>query len=237
MANTIILSISNNNPVVQANESKFKTNVGEYNSELLISLTNEYFINPLLDLSTFNKGTWDGGDIENTIKQYIPSITVADGTKFEIQAGKLVYVGTNETEENWLINMNIVNATVTSTGLGVDAIAETNSTVNGEIATYMDPIIPVGFKAINDGTVWPTDWDKGLVIEDESGNQFVWVPVNGTTVQYVKWGIDSTTDAFPTDISNETSQITKYGGFYIARYEAGNESNILVSKKDAPVLD
>jgi Tfp pilus assembly protein PilE len=130
----------------------------------------------------------------------------------------------------------------TASGLGVYAIATTNTTVNGAMASYSNPIIPVGFKAINDVAIWPTDWNKGLIIEDASGNQFVWVPVDGTNVPYAKWcttGTSYTTttdDTLPAGIASEVSQITKYGGFYIARFEAGKESTAtLVSKKLATV--
>ena len=63
-----------------------------------------------------------------------------------------------------------------------------NSTINGETTgSAMNPIIPAGFKPADaNGVTWgdgnssPTEENvnKGLVIEDESGNQFVWVPVD-----------------------------------------------------------
>lgn len=95
------------------------------------------------------------------------------------------------------------------------------------------------------------DWNNGLVIQDamSAGNQFVWVPVknglgtNGdytiqeTTdgiIKYKKWCtageawnssyISDDTPITPLNGSNrvdETSQITTYGGFYVARYEMG----------------
>jgi len=120
----------------------------------------------------------------------------------------------------------------------INVIATANSTINGAVATYINPIIPKGFKAIYDGAVWPTDWDKGLVIQDALGNQFVWIPVDGTNVPYAKWCTtdisytETTDDILPIGITSETNQITKYGGFYIARYEARDVSTKLVSKKN-----
>jgi hypothetical protein len=91
--------------------------------------------------------------------------------------------------------------------------------------------VPPGFSYLT-GTK-----NTGLVITDGI-NEFVWVPctidgANGT-VKYEKWtssvtGIshtDTTDDTLPTKVTNEwkqteTDQIRKYGGFYIARYEAG----------------
>ena len=60
---------------------------------------------------------------------------------------------------------------------------EENSTIDGEIYSSTNPIIPAGFTAINTTT---SNWnaasgpevDNGLVIGDESGNEFVWVPVS-----------------------------------------------------------
>ena len=73
------------------------------------------------------------------------------------------------------------------------------STINGEKPSVNNPTIPEGYKPVNVGTAkWPeigtapevTSVNEGLVIEDKSGNQFVWIPVetpvsdteaNGTT--------------------------------------------------------
>ena len=85
------------------------------------------------------------------------------------------------------------------------------------ISAYNNPIVPEGFKKVETETAsWeqednvPKGWNNGLVIEDETGNQFVWVPVkkllSGEKI---------------TDTDMEFKQIYQYGGFYIARYEAG----------------
>ncbi len=71
-----------------------------------------------------------------------------------------------------------------------------SSTINGASANKNNPIIPAGFKPVNegeanwgDGTTDPLGVNKGLVIEDEEKNQYVWIPVdgilgeNGKTVQ------------------------------------------------------
>jgi len=227
LAGSVILSLSSNNPIAQAKEATFKTNVGEYKSELALAISKEYLLYPSFDSSIFDKGIWDGiSDTSGTIKQYITSITVADAKKFVIQDSKLVYVGSEQTEKDWLSQLGIANSSTTlPSTVVINVIATANSTINGQAASYNNPIVPKGFKAINDVTTWPTDWDEGLVIEDISGNQFVWVPVNGTTVTYAKWcttniSYTSTTDdTLPTGFS-ETNITTKYKGFYIARYES-----------------
>ncbi|MDD2375968.1 MAG: hypothetical protein PHD15_01760 [Clostridia bacterium] len=234
LAGAVILSLANNNPIESANEATFKSNVAGYNSELAMAITNEYLKDNSFDSATFYVDVWDGtGTGDGTIKEYITSMSEVDGAKFEIQKSKLVYVGTNQIEKDYLTEMGITII------LGVNVIAVENTTVNGKAATYQNPIVPTGFKAINDGTVWPTNWNEGLVIEDVSGNQFVWVPVDGTNVTYTKWCTtgstyaDTTDDTLPSGMI-EINQINSYGGFYIARYESMfdyNGGNIRVASK------
>lgn len=70
------------------------------------------------------------------------------------------------------------------------------STINGASTSKNNPTIPAGFKPVDegeaiwgDGTTDPVGVNKGLVIEDEEENQYVWIPVdgilgeNGKTVQ------------------------------------------------------
>lgn len=242
LAGAVILSIVNNNPIGQASEAKFKTAVDAYNSELSLAISNEYLGRHSFDTNDFDRGPWDGNEdnIDGTIKEYIKSLRPEDGQKFKIENGKLVYTGEEQTEKDWIVDLGFTNASA----LAVNTIATKNSTINGATPKYSNPIIPAGFKAINDGAVWPTDWNKGLVIENASGNQFVWVPVDNTNVKYEKWDgdvtfeiiADTSDDSLPAGITSEIEQINKYGGFYVSRYEAGKEStSTLVSKKNSPV--
>jgi type II secretory pathway pseudopilin PulG len=113
---------------------------------------------------------------------------------------------------------------------------------------HNDPVIPAGFVAVNTTAAsWNnlgTDYNNGLVIQDEYANQFVWVPVDGTNLIYVKnftYPSNGSTsnntfdDTLPSGITSETTQITAYKGFYIARFETGNISGSYVSKRNAPV--
>ena len=113
--------------------------------------------------------------------------------------------------------------------------------------SYKNPVIPQGFKAVDEGTAkWTytdktqtevTGWDEGLVIQDTIGNEFVWVPVDGTNVTYKKWctlGVPysdcgNDTDAIPVI---ENAQIDTYQGFYVARYEAGLTTETLEQSAD-----
>lgn len=113
---------------------------------------------------------------------------------------------------------------------------------------YAFPPIPVGFRPVNiaattvnptpsswdnimgSSSIFNSDYDKGLVIEDMIGNQFVWVPVT-TAIPYDIWwdkGATGTTlinNDLPTGVTSENAQIEKYKGFYIARYESAFDYN------------
>lgn len=101
--------------------------------------------------------------------------------------------------------------------------------------------IPPNFKYVTGNS------DTGAVIEDEDGNQFVWVPVpdynsyyrqlflnNGETTSNKKDATATLEEYNLRDINayNEEfdDSIRNYKGFYIARYEAGKETKNNKSK-------
>ncbi len=113
-------------------------------------------------------------------------------------------------------------------------------------------IIPAGFKILSGAEII----DNGLVIQDKDGNQFVWIPVTNDAQyirnkDYVDKEISSVaytdTGYLPEEIQpqaedssskneeKEKQMVSRAGGFYISRYEAGIENNELVSKKNATV--
>ena len=105
-----------------------------------------------------------------------------------------------------------------------------NNNLITPVSTYNSPIVPNGFKKVEtDFASWKTEngipkgWNKGLVIEDENRNQFVWVPVNVDNINakdtYHEGELDTNTQ--------EDLQILKYEGFYIGRYEAGLPKEIV----------
>lgn len=100
------------------------------------------------------------------------------------------------------------------------------------ISYYNNPKIPEGFHTVDTETAkWTKmddgvirDWNKGLVIEDENGNQFVWIPVDKEDIFYDIEEIEEEFQYKPDALNMQNSdekQILKYGGFYISRYEAG----------------
>ncbi len=107
------------------------------------------------------------------------------------------------------------------------------------LANVVDDVpIPVGFKYVK-GTK-----DTGVVITDaysgieDEGNEFVWIPVDGTTITfsktpfnnedlrntetYLKYWCDETTEEF----QNLSASVAKYKGFYFGRYETSKIPDI-----------
>jgi hypothetical protein len=164
LAGAVILSLANNNPISQASEATFKSNVDGYNSELLMSLSNEYLNDHSFDPTIFNKSIWNGEDIGDTIKKYIPSITEADGIKFEIQGGVLVYVGTNETEQDWF--NEIANNGFIVTG----KLKSGNLDVNYDISKVVSDIESFGLNTINLPVIIDFDTfdDVNMTIDSDS---------------------------------------------------------------------
>lgn len=125
---------------------------------------------------------------------------------------------------------------------------EYNKTTNGGKASYNNPIIPAGYKAIDteeakwgDRTLPAVDWNKGLVIEDKNGNQFVWVPVDGKEVKYETWlevyltyeevGASEIPAAWEEKGGTENSSVKEFKGYYVARYETSENENGKVQTK------
>ena len=147
-------------------------------------------------------------------------------------------------------NKKLEDAGFTTSGNGGISLSD-----SGAVNTiYIDSkgkqaIIPEGFavsQLITEKTV-----EDGLVIKDEKGNEFVWVPVEvpaDKTFEEVfrRKTVSDYAEPFSTDSYTEEveehnimkASVEKNGGFYIARYEAGKEKNnvnTVVSKKSVDV--
>lgn len=212
------------------------------------------------------KGNLDIATIDATTKEDVAKIMPSiKGSKYEeyvtIVDGKIVVSDEMPEEQrewaNEAIN-GVGNVTPEEKTPVIQAgieVTTANSSITGGKFLSTNPVIPVGFKtkatddaswtdSDNDGIV--DGWNDGLVIEDVSGNEFVWVPCttdeNDTSkIQYTKnftypsdYGATTEntsddTDALPmknkTESIDETDQITAYGGFYVGRYEAGVPAN------------
>ncbi len=129
-------------------------------------------------------------------------------------------------------------------------------TINGKPATYSNPIIPAGFKAVDssiDNTIdskasWTNGegYKYGLVIEDKEGNQFVWIAVDGTNVvlnryqfqDSLNYNSESYNNYSETKDTTWAEKVGKYGGYYIGRYETKYEnSKCVVKQGKVPTVD
>lgn len=114
----------------------------------------------------------------------------------------------------------------------ISIIAEKNSTINGEVPSYSNPIIPKGFRAVDrtsgDDTIletakWGTKegYKSGLVIEDEKANQYVWVPVDKEVVILSRYtfGADGTQNKISADTKdNKYVEQNMVGAVYSLQY-------------------
>ena len=165
---------------------------------------------------------------------------------YKVEEGKIT-IGNKEID----IAEEIEN---TSTGGLISTAGKNDNTKNRTLAgitegySYKNPVIPQGFKAIDTASAkWTyTDkiktevagWNEGLVIQDEIGNEFIWVPVDGNDVPYAKWCttgksyLECSDDTSAIPVTTESTQIDTYHGFYVARYEAGLPTDTLEQSAD-----
>ena len=212
LAAAVILTITKNNPVSSAKEATFKEDMSNIQDELSMYLSKKYTDNP----TSFEKSNVNlSGD---SMVTELPS-TKKYKDKVSVIKGKLVWNGEteNNTEYKWF-------SEVTGNTSNSETVKEE---WKNTIASVEDGVpIPKGFK-YKEGTK-----DTGLVIQDEKGNEFVWVPATESTyVKDTSFGGATPTgdDTLPNGITDETADVVKYGGFYIGRYEAGvpeNQSSI-----------
>lgn len=85
-------------------------------------------------------------------------------------------------------------------------------------STADNPYIPDGFTHVSG-----TEVETGFIIEDESGNQYVWVPVESGILTRNTDG-NSHYEESDSTASGLYNSVAKYYGFYIARYEASQVS-------------
>ena len=224
LAAAVILTITKNNPVSSAKEATFKEDMANIQDELSMYLSKKYTDDPL----SFEKSSVTlSGD---SMVTELPS-TKKYKDKVSVIKGKLAWNGEteNNTEYKWFSEVT-------------DGATKKSEELKDTMSDVRDGVpIPKGF-TYKEGTR-----DTGLVIQDEKGNEFVWVPATEST--YVKdtssKGVTPTgDDTLPNGITDEIADVVKYGGFYIGRYEAGipegetstsNKTGIPVSKKDATV--
>ena len=168
-----------------------------------------------------------------------------------LQAGSKLYIKVNANYGDNKTEVRIKQIDITNKDLIPESLGE-GTRVRAESA-WNKPYVPSNFHYV-EGTV-----NDGYVIADESGNEFVWIPVDGTNVEYKRYYTTTSyfTEApdseYPEGITavTESNIVNDAGGFYIGRYEAGvpdgqsaidgtsestsNTSGMPVSKKGATV--
>ena len=274
LAAAVILSLNNNNPVGSASKAvkeQDRANVQDKVNTVLASIAGKYLCNVKVKPGEINEG------IEYTLENPQNANGVTGGTigwnetkaeetgkdnSFTLEIERPTY---GKDTANWYIDeQGRVTLKVGDETYG-DKITETPEEGNlGEgtrdraESAWNKPYVPSNFHYV-EGTV-----NDGYVIADESGNEFVWIPVDGVNVKYEKWcetenGLSYTEcsdvqdSEYPEGITaaTESNIVNSAGGFYIGRYEAGvpegqttidgtssstsNTSGIPVSKKGATV--
>ena len=212
LAAAVILTITKNNPVSSAKEATFKEDMANIQDELSMYISKKYTDDPL----SFEKSSVNlSGDSMVTelpsTKKYKDKVLVIEGNLVKNNSK------VNSDEKKWF------NEVIGNTSNVKEEWKDTIASVNDGVP------IPKGFK-YKEGTK-----DTGLVIQDEKGNEFVWVPatestyIKDTSFPSYKNFKPTGDDTLPKGITDETADVVKYGGFYIGRYEAGipeNQSSI-----------
>ena len=239
LATAIIVNLAQTNIIGNANEAVVKQDFKTMQEELEMYIADRY---------ADTLGEFDASSLNATkattpsVYEVIPSLAKSKyKDEVIVVAGKIMIAEGMDSEiKEWATE--IVGESVGYKKVAVGTtVAGNNAVTTGIYPTYNNPVIPVGFKAVettkatwsdanNDGVV--DGWNNGLVIQDEYNNEYVWIPVDGTSVAYAKWNGSMNTawtvtkekvsdDTLPTGVTSERAQISKYGGFYVARYEAG----------------
>ena len=150
----------------------------------------------------------------------------------EILAGTIVKV-----PENWI--KQSTNYVTTNNGLEVTDVKQVATVYAVAIGGGETVPVPYGFFYVGgnlstgvvisdneedkyDSKVDKTTWEYAINLK---GNQFVWIPCTKEKYKKTDWGLQNGNWDNITPRA-EYIQIEKYGGFYIARYEAGLDESI-----------
>ena len=200
LAAVVILTLSKNNPIESAKEATFKEDLRAVQDQVEMYIASRY----QKELNHFDKNTLNisGETLVSDFgmpAKYKDKIAVADGS--------LVYTGKDEKEKKWANDNDI------------DIVVPVPSEWKKHIASITEDGVPVpkGF-TYKEGTK-----ATGVVIEDGSHNEFVWIPsIESGYVKDITFPSEctSTGDDMFLSGSDETLDVKKYGGFYIGRYEA-----------------
>lgn len=170
----------------------------------------------------------------------------------EENLGKIKFLKVIATDNNALVKNKITRIFKLSdkNSLDIGKITNESKTFNLKSkGVYYNPVVPSGFAPINEGNaIWGSadGWNNGLVIRDEIGNEFVWVPVESTTEEefknkFVTYPFSLTEEEFKNysekiddEFNDMQTSVKNNGGFYISRYEisdTGLNGEFVISSK------
>ena len=204
LAAVVILTLSKNNPIESAREARFKEDIRTVQDQVEMYIASRY----QKELNDFDKNALNISG-ETLVSDFGMPVKYKD--KIQVSEGKVVYTGKDDKEKKWA-NDNDVAIVVP---------------VPVEWKKYIASITEDGVPIPKGFTYKEGKKDTGVVIEDGSQNEFVWIP--STESEYVKdfsfpsnYGASSSNTSEETFLSglDETLDVKKYGGFYIGRYEA-----------------
>lgn len=111
-----------------------------------------------------------------------------------------------------------------------------------ELDNFKKPYIPIDFKYVEG------EYDNGFVIEDNGGNQYVWIPcsnIRDNDTRLIKKNFEKKTndgfsfvscmECYDNNYEKFMESTLQNGGYYISRFEIGIENNKPVSKINTEV--
>lgn len=161
---------------------------------------------PVLNLTKVAEGEYPSKviiKVEATPNEENPveKIVLPDGTTIE------------ETTAEYTVEENGVYSFVAMTVNGDSQTLEMEVTEIAAISAN-NPYVPEGFTHLEGTTV-----DNGYTIEDEYGNQYVWIPVESGKVSRGTL-LKSNYEETSTPATALVNSVAKYYGFYMGKYEA-----------------
>ena len=200
--------------IKQKNEQENCTCCKNYNGITLIALVITIIVMLILVAVTISIAV--NGGLFNFAGNAAKETELAKQNEFKLAEGQIEVNGKKYDSPEDFIN-------------GIESGSEKFSVIYTETAEYEDEngdiaVIPKGFsRGTSEGI---NKVEDGLVIRDDEGNEFVWIPVSASTnaeFENIRLSNEYTEPIARDQTEYEamrTSVITN-GGFYIARYEAG----------------
>ena len=184
---TIAALIGNDGLLTKANQSSISTDIEETKEliklELIGSINADKTMYTAEDVAEAAKKV-TGNDLNGNI------VLSANGNEVDLTELLNNAVETTESAES---TESTTQADATEESITVGKAAQQQGTINGEEGTSMNPTIPLGYTPIDtdtsswgDGSTAPSEEsvNAGLVIKDNEGNEWVWVPVEDVSVMY-----------------------------------------------------